>query len=87
MAKELSKKRDWRKELIEAYNNWSKDVYGGALTVSKIIVDAIDEDPANREVLCDALKNVMSPVMFRQLESVGREILDPRALDGTFPGS
>lgn len=83
MTKELSKKRDWRKELIEAYENWRKDVRKGALIVSKIIVDAIDEDPANREVLCDALKNVMSPVMFRQLESVGREILDPRLLDGS----
>ena len=42
MTKALSKKRDWCKELIEAYDNWSKDVHEGALTVSKIIVDAID---------------------------------------------
>lgn len=83
MKKALSKKRDWCKELIEAYNNWSKDVYEGALTVSKIIVDAIDEDPANREVLYDALKNIMTPTMFRQLESVGRKILDPRLLVGS----
>jgi len=83
MTKELSKKRDWRKEVIEAYENWSKDVHKGALIVSKIIVDAIDEDPANREVLYDALKNVMTPPMFRALESVGRKILDPRLLIGS----
>lgn len=83
MTKELSKKRDWRKELIEAYDNWNKDVHDGALVVSKIIVDAIDEDPANREVLYDVLKNRMTHMMFRQLESVGRKILDPGLLIGS----
>lgn len=82
-TEKVSKKRDWRKELIKAYNNWSKNVYEGALTVSKIIVDAIDEDPANREILYDALKSVMTPAMFRQLESVGRKILDSRLLIGS----
>jgi len=82
-TEKVIKKRDWHKELIEAYEHWSKDVHKGALTVSKIIVDAIDEDSANREVLYDALKNVMSPTMYRQLESVGRKILDPRLLIGS----
>lgn len=83
MTKELSKKRDWSKELIEAYANWSKNVHEGALIVSKIIVDAIDEDPANREILFDALKKVMTPSMFRQLEAVGRRTMDPRLLIGS----
>lgn len=79
----IQKKRNWRNELITAYENWSKDVHEGALTVSKIIVDAIDEDPANREILYEALKSVMTPMMFRQLESVGRKGLDPRLLIGS----
>lgn len=82
-TEKLSKKRNWRKEVIDAYENWSKDVHEGALIVSKIIVDAIDEDPANREVLYDALKKVITPMMFRQLESVGRKIMDPRLLIGS----
>jgi len=79
----MQKKRNWRNELIAAYENWSKNVREGALTVSKIIVDAIDEDPANREILYEALKSVMTPTMFRQLESVGRKVLDPRLLIGS----
>jgi hypothetical protein len=82
-AEKFVKKRNWRKELIEAYANWSKDVHEGALTVSRIIVGAIDEDPANRDVLYKALKNVMTRTMFHQLESVGRKVLDPRLLIGS----
>ena len=52
------------------------------MKVAEIIVAAIEEDPANRETLYETLKNVMSATMYRQLEYVGRKILDPRLLIG-----
>jgi len=63
-TEKLSEKRDWVKEIIEVMTNWQKKM----LDLAKIYADAIEEDPANREILKEAVKG-LPPKWFQQVEA------------------
>jgi len=78
MSKQMTKKRDWGKEFVEAWNN----VHEGIMIAAKIYVEAIEENPSNVEIIYKAAKGEISRADFRKLEDIGRGSLDQRLLSG-----
>jgi len=72
-------KRDWGKEFIEAWKKGHEQM----LDAAKIYVEAIEDDPANREIIYEAAKGLVTPRAFRLLEAIGKKTMDPRLLTGS----
>lgn len=72
------KMRDYINEFREAYNsgrNWIEKA-------AEIYIEAIDEDPANREKFQKALSGTVPTSAWYKLEAIGRKTIDSRLLVG-----
>lgn len=77
--KPLSKNRDWVEEIFKNIRRGLE----GFTKAADLIVEAIDKNPANAEMLYQAAAEVGVPTGFlRNLEAVGRKILEPRFITG-----
>jgi len=74
----LVEKRDYVEEFKQAYSR-ARD---GILEAAEIYVEAVDEDPANREIFKRELSGTVPTSAWDRLEAIGRKTIDPKLLLG-----